>query len=81
MAAQLQPRPLNCGGGHRLCRQGLERAGGAGECVKIMTGAIMPAGLDTVVPHRVRAQVEGETVTVPAGVVRPATTAACWAKT
>jgi molybdopterin molybdotransferase len=24
---------------------------GAGECVKIMTGAIMPAGLDTVVPQ------------------------------
>ena len=23
----------------------------AGECVKIMTGAVMPAGLDTVVPH------------------------------
>ena len=24
---------------------------GAGECVKIMTGAVMPPGLDTVVPH------------------------------
>ena len=27
----------------------------AGECVKIMTGAIMPAGLDTVVPQELRA--------------------------
>lgn len=43
---------------------------GAGECVKIMTGAIMPAGLDTVVPVEF-VKVEGDTVTVPAGVVKP----------
>ena len=43
---------------------------GAGECVKIMTGAIMPAGLDTVVPIEF-VKVEGDTVTVPAGVVKP----------
>ena len=41
----------------------------AGACVKIMTGAIMPAGLDTVVPQEF-VQVDGETVHVPAGVVR-----------
>jgi molybdopterin molybdotransferase len=41
----------------------------AGECVRIMTGAVMPAGLDTVVPQEF-AQVEGDTVRVPAGVVR-----------
>ena len=40
-----------------------------GDCVKIMTGAIMPAGLDTVVPQEF-AQVDGDTVHVPAGVVR-----------
>jgi len=43
---------------------------GPGECLKIMTGAIMPAGLDTVVPIEF-VQVDGDTVTVPAGVVKP----------
>jgi len=42
----------------------------AGECVKIMTGAIMPPGCDTVVPVEL-AQVNGEQVTLPAGVVQP----------
>ena len=41
----------------------------AGECVRIMTGAMMPAGLDTVVPQEF-AQVDGDRVTIPAGVVR-----------
>jgi len=41
----------------------------AGECVRIMTGAVMPAGLDTVVPQEF-AQVDGDRVTIPAGVVR-----------
>lgn len=43
---------------------------GAGECLKIMTGAIMPAGLDTVVPVEF-VKVEGDAVTIPAGVVKP----------
>jgi molybdopterin molybdotransferase len=43
---------------------------GPGECVKIMTGAVMPAGLDTVVPQEfTRAAGEGR-ITVPAGVLR-----------
>ncbi|RGE44134.1 molybdopterin molybdenumtransferase MoeA [Comamonas testosteroni] len=33
----------------------------AGECVKIMTGAVMPAGLDTVVPHE-QVTVNGELI-------------------
>ncbi len=41
-----------------------------GECVKIMTGAIMPAGLDTVIPQEM-AQQQGDRVIVPAGVVQP----------
>lgn len=41
---------------------------GPGECVKIMTGAVMPAGLDTVVPVEF-VQVDGDTVQVPPGVV------------
>jgi len=43
---------------------------GAGECLKIMTGAIMPTGLDTVVPIEF-VKVDGDTVTVPSGVVKP----------
>jgi len=41
-----------------------------GECLKIMTGAVMPPDLDTVVPVEF-VQVEGEQVTVPPGVVKP----------
>jgi molybdopterin molybdotransferase len=41
---------------------------GAGECVRIMTGAIMPAGLDTVAPQEL-VQVDGEHITVPPGVL------------
>ena len=41
-----------------------------GECVKIMTGAVMPDGLDTVVPQEFT-QLQGEHVSVPADVVRP----------
>ncbi len=40
-----------------------------GECVRIMTGAVMPAGLDTVVPQEF-VRVDGDRVAVPAGVVR-----------
>jgi molybdopterin molybdotransferase len=42
---------------------------GPGECVRIMTGAVMPAGLDTVVPQEFTATQDG-CVTVPPGVVR-----------
>ncbi|MBX3606298.1 MAG: molybdopterin molybdotransferase MoeA [Piscinibacter sp.] len=40
-----------------------------GQCVRIMTGAVMPAGLDTVVPQEF-CRVDGDRVTVPAGAVR-----------
>ena len=41
----------------------------AGHCVRIMTGAVMPAGLDTVVPQEFT-QLESAAVRIPAGVVR-----------
>jgi len=41
----------------------------SGQCVKIMTGAVMPAGLDTVVPQEL-AQLSGAHITIPAGAVR-----------
>ena len=40
----------------------------AGECVRIMTGAVMPAGLDTVVPQEF-VKVDGEQIHIPAGAV------------
>ena len=40
-----------------------------GECVRIMTGAVMPAGLDTVVPQEF-AKLDGSRVTIATGVVR-----------
>jgi molybdopterin molybdotransferase len=38
-------------------------------CVRIMTGAVMPAGLDTVVPQEFT-KTEGAQVRIPAGIVR-----------
>jgi molybdopterin molybdotransferase len=42
----------------------------AGECARIMTGAVMPAGCDTVVPQEFTKPASESQVTVPAGVVR-----------
>jgi molybdopterin molybdotransferase len=41
----------------------------AGECVRIMTGAIMPAGLDTVVPQEL-AKLDGDLVQIPPGLLQ-----------
>ena len=41
-----------------------------GECLKIMTGAIMPAGLDTVVPQEF-VSAQGDRITVPAKLLKP----------
>ena len=43
---------------------------GPGECVRIMTGAIMPEGLDTVVPQEL-VQIDQDVMRVPAGVLAP----------
>jgi molybdopterin molybdotransferase len=45
-----------------------------GTCVRIMTGAVMPAGTDTVVPHelvKVDRSVQPERVSIPAGTIKP----------
>ena len=44
---------------------------GAGECVRIMTGAIMPTECDTVVPQEFMQSASETAVTIPAGVVKP----------
>lgn len=46
-------------------QQGIAR----GACVRIMTGAVMPAGLDTVIPQEF-VKVDGDHIILPAGVVR-----------
>jgi molybdopterin molybdotransferase len=43
---------------------------GAGECVRIMTGAPMPAGCDTVVPQEFTRDANDATVTIPPGMVK-----------
>lgn len=40
-----------------------------GECLKVMTGALLPVGVDTVVPHEMTT-VEGDQVQLPAGRLR-----------
>jgi molybdopterin molybdotransferase len=45
-------------------------AAAPGQCVRIMTGAVMPEGFDTVVPQEFVQLTADGTVTVPAGVVR-----------
>ena len=42
----------------------------AGQCIKIMTGAIMPAGLDTVVPQEFVSS-DGQNITLPAKLLKP----------
>ena len=42
---------------------------GPGECLKIMTGAILPSGLDTVVPQELT-EVDGDAVRIAPGVLR-----------
>ncbi|HET6598442.1 MAG TPA: molybdopterin molybdenumtransferase MoeA, partial [Burkholderiaceae bacterium] len=55
--------------GTGLAGQRFEGVVGARECVRIMTGAVMPPGLDTVVPQEFT-QLDGDRVTIRAGAVR-----------
>lgn len=42
----------------------------SGECVRIMTGGVMPIGCDTVVPQEFTRDARDNSITLPAGVVR-----------
>jgi molybdopterin molybdotransferase len=56
--------------GTALAGKAWQGQAGRGQCVKIMTGAIMPAGLDTVVPQEfTQAAGEGR-VRIPPGILR-----------
>ena len=49
----------------------------AGQCVKIMTGAIMPAGLDTVVPQEFTQPLPDGRIGIPAGLLQPGDNRRC----
>jgi len=55
--------------GRRVAGQTDAAHAGSGECVRIMTGAVMPDGLDTVVPQEF-VTLEADRIRVPAGAVR-----------
>ncbi len=42
----------------------------AGECVRIMTGAVIPRGCDSVIPHELVADASDAAVTIPPGRIR-----------
>jgi molybdopterin molybdotransferase len=44
---------------------------GPGQCLKIMTGAIMPAGLNTVVPQELTRSAADGRIAIPPGLLRP----------
>ena len=54
--------------GTALAGQGWQGRASAGEAVKIMTGAVMPEGLDTVAPQEMVIR-DGDAITLPAGVL------------
>ncbi len=56
--------------GAALAGRAFEGTVAHGECVRIMTGAVMPVGCDTVVPQELTVQATETAVTVPQGVVR-----------
>jgi len=42
-----------------------------GECVRIMTGAAIPPGCDSVIPQELTAAIDGDQVTIAHGAIRP----------
>ena len=63
-----QPLTLRCVG-TALAGKAWRGQVSSGECLKIMTGAIMPTGLDTVVPQEM-VQVSGEHITLPPALLK-----------
>ena len=55
--------------GTALAGQAWQENVSAGQCLRIMTGAVMPAGLDTVLPQEL-AVMSGDQITVPANALR-----------
>ncbi len=55
--------------GSGFAGQGFQGAVAPGQCVRIMTGAVMPDGLDTVIPQEF-VKADTDRIVIPAGVVR-----------
>ncbi|TAG32767.1 MAG: molybdopterin molybdenumtransferase MoeA [Polaromonas sp.] len=56
--------------GTALAGQAWQGSIATGQCIKIMTGAVMPPGLDTVVPQEFVSS-QGDRITLPAGLLKP----------
>ncbi len=67
--AKGQPLTLRQAEGTAFAGKAWAGVAGVGACVKIMTGAIMPTGMDTVVPLEL-VKVEGDEVHLPADVLQ-----------
>ncbi|HEY8360550.1 MAG TPA: gephyrin-like molybdotransferase Glp [Ramlibacter sp.] len=63
--------------GTALAGQAWRGTVGPGQCVKIMTGAIMPAGLDTVVPQEFTRTAGDGRIEIPAGLLQPGDNRRC----
>ena len=63
--------------GTALAGKAWQGAVGPGQCVKIMTGAIMPAGLDTVVPQEFTQSHSDGSIEVPPGLLQPGDNRRC----
>ena len=56
--------------GTALAGQAWQGTVATGQCVKIMTGAVLPPGLDTVVPQEFVSN-QGDSITIPAKLLKP----------
>ncbi len=65
-----QPLVLQPVGGTAFAGAAWQGSVGPGQCVKIMTGAIMPAGLDTVVPQELTQATADGGITIAANVLQ-----------
>lgn len=65
-----QPLVLQPVGGTAFAGKAWQGTVGPGQCVKIMTGAIMPPGLDTVVPQELTQPLADGRITIPANVLQ-----------
>ena len=80
----LRGSDLNAHGDTRLILAGTSLAGSrpvagelaAGQCQRIMTGALMPPGLDTVLPQEF-VHVDGTHIVIPPGVLKPGANRRC----
>lgn len=65
------PLQLQVAGATALAGKAWQGQVGPGQCVKIMTGAIMPAGLDTVVPQELTQPAGDGRIAIAPGLLKP----------